>query len=172
VPDDREIRDDVAMAKRVVTQQVYEAPLATVAAMLSDPAFRKEVCDEQNALSKTVTIDGGVDAKTVRIEMVQPTEGVPGFAKKVVGATTTVIQSETWSSPSQATVDIEIPGKPGQISGTVAMVETDGVTTETVALDITVKIPLIGGKLEDLVGSMISSALRREHRVGVRYLSR
>ena len=160
------------MAKSVVTEQVYEAPLATVAAMLSDPAFREEVCDEQNALSKTVTIDGGVDAKKVRIEMVQPTEGVPGFAKKVVGATTTVIQSEVWTSPTSATVDIEIPGKPGQISGTVAIVEKDGKTIETITLSATVKVPLIGGKLEDLVLSMIGSALRREQRVGVRYLSR
>lgn len=160
------------MAKRVVTEQVYEAPLATVAAMLSDPAFREEVCDEQNALSKTVAIEGGVDAKKVRIEMVQPTEGVPGFAKKVVGATTTVIQSEVWTSPSEATVEIEIPGKPGQIGGDVRMVEKDGVTTETVTIDVAVKIPLIGGKLEDLVASMIRSALKREQRVGVRYLAR
>lgn len=160
------------MTKRVVVEQLYEASLDQVAAMLSDPAFREEVCDEQNALSKTVSIEGGVEAKQVRIEMVQPTEGVPGFAKKVVGDTTTVIQSETWTSPSQATVEIEIPGKPGQISGTVSIAEADGVTTETITLDGTVKVPLIGGKLEDLVLSMIQSALRREQRVGVRYLSR
>ncbi|GAB2986228.1 DUF2505 domain-containing protein [Nocardioides montaniterrae] len=160
------------MAKRIAFDMVYEAPLATVAAMLSDPAFREEVCDEQKALSKTVRIDGGVDAKTVRIEMVQPTEGVPGFAKKVVGDTTTVIQSETWTSPADATVDIEIPGKPGQISGFVKIVEKVGVCTETVTLDATVKIPLIGGKLEDLVLSMIRSALKREQIVGTRYLAR
>lgn len=160
------------MTKRVVVEQVYEAPLATVAAMLSDPSFREAVCDEQDAISKSVTIDGGVDAKKVRIEMVQPTAGVPGFAKKIVGDTTTVIQSETWTSPSDATVEIEIPGKPGEITGTVSIVERDGVTTETITLDAVVRFPLIGGKLEDLVLSMARSALKREHRAGLAYLSR
>lgn len=160
------------MSKRLVQTMVYEAPAADVAAMLSDTAFREEVCRNQRATSYSVSIDGDVDAKKVRIEMAQPTDKVPSFAKKIVGDSTTIVQTEDWTSPTHATIHVGIPGKPGEMVGTAVLVEKDGVTTETVTLDITVKIPLVGGKVEELLAKLLGSALRAEERTGKAWLAR
>lgn len=150
----------------------YDAPVADVAEMLSDPAFRNEVCVNQHAVTHSVSIEGDVNAKKVRIEMEQPTEGVPAFAKKFVGATTGIVQAESWSSPTHGDIHVTIPGKPGEMVGTAILTEADGVTTETVTLDITVKIPLVGAKIEPLLGSLLGKALKAENRTGREWLAR
>jgi len=160
------------MATRMLHEMSYEAPIDAVAAMLSDRVFREEVCSNQQATSHDVSIDGDVSAKQVRIEMVQPTDRVPSFAKKFIGETTTIVQSESWSSPTQAEVTIEIPGKPGDIRGTATLAEVDGVTTETVDLQVKVKIPLVAGKIEELLAKLVRSALKAEHRTGQAWLTR
>ena len=55
---------------------------------------------------------------------------------------------------------------------TVALVESGDTTTETVELDVSVRIPLVGGKIEAMIADMIGHALDVEHQVGVEWLSR
>ena len=160
------------MATRLVHTMEYDAPAIEVAAMLSDPEFRQEVCRNQRATSYSVEIEGNGDAKAVRIEMAQPTDKVPSFAKKFVGETTTIVQTETWASPLKAEIIVGIPGKPGEMRGTAVLVEADGVTTETVDLEIKVKIPLVAGKIEELLAKLLGSALRAEERTGKAWLAR
>jgi len=161
------------MATRIVHELTYEAPLAEVAAMLADPAFRTEVCVYQRATKHTVSIDGvHGDPMKVRIEYSQPTDRVPGFAKKFVGSETDIVQSETWTSIERGDIHVTIPGKPGDLTGTALLTEEDGVTTETVTLDITVRIPLVAGKIEALIGKIFGSAMRAEHRAGQAWLTR
>ncbi|HWJ82013.1 MAG TPA: DUF2505 domain-containing protein [Nocardioides sp.] len=153
-------------------EMVYDAPIEAVAAMLSDPAFREEVCRAQRATSHDVTIDGDTTAKRVRIEMVQPTDKVPAFAAKIVGAHTEIHQVEDWSSPVAGDVSVTIPGKPGHMVGTAVLVERDGKTVETVEMDIKVKLPVVGGKIEGVLAKVLGSALKAEAQVGRDYLSR
>ena len=161
------------MATRVVQELTYEAPLEDVAAMLADKAFREEVCVATRAIRYEVAIDGvQSDPMKVRIAYTQPTEGIPSFAKKFVGAETDIVQSETWTSPEHGDIHVTIPGKPGEMVGTAVLTEKDGVTTETVTLDIKVKIPLVAGKIEALIGKILGSALRAENRTGVAWLAR
>jgi hypothetical protein len=161
-----------AMPTRLVQDLVYEAPLDRVSAMLADPGFRKEVCAEIGARSHDVSIDGDASAKQVRIEMQLPTEGIPSFAKKFVGDTTDVVQAESWRDAAHGDITVTIPGKPGEMAGTAVLTEKDGVTTETVDLQITVRIPLVAGKIEKLISGLLSKSLTAEHRVGQRYLAR
>lgn len=161
------------MTKRLVQTLTYEATSADVAAMLADPAFREEVCRNQRATSYEVSVEGTPgDPMQVRIEMQQPTDTVPSFAKKIVGASTTILQTETWSSVDHAEIHVSIPGKPGEMVGTAVLAEAGGVTTETVTLDVTVRIPLVGGKIEDLIAKLLGSALRAEERTGKAWLAR
>lgn len=161
------------MATRIVQELTYDAPLADVAAMLGDKTFREEVCVATHATKHAVTIDGvHGDPMKVRIEYSQPTDQVPGFARKFVGSEVDIVQSESWTSLEHADVHVTIPGKPGEMVGTAVLAEKDGVTTETVTMDITVKIPLVAGKIEALIGKNLGSALRAEHRTGVAWLAR
>jgi hypothetical protein len=159
------------MSTRFSHDLTYAAPMAAVDAMLVDRTFRERVCDAQGAIRKTVSIteqDAGV---TVVIDQVQPAEGIPGFARKFVGDEINLVQTETWFDAENARVEVVIPGKPGEMTGTVNLSESGGVTTETVEMTIKVNIPLVGGKIESLIADLLRKALKSENVVGRDYLS-
>jgi uncharacterized protein YndB with AHSA1/START domain len=160
------------MATTIRYELPYDAPIERVAEMLGDPAFRERVCERTGALRYEVSVAPDGDTKDVRIEMVQPTSGVPGFAKKIVGDETTVVQEETWTSLVEADVTVTIPGKPGDMTGTAVLEATaDGGTIETVEMTVKVRVPLVAGKLENLIGDLLLKALEAEHATGRDYLS-
>ena len=160
------------MTKRLEQDLTYDAPLAAVAAMLRDPEFREQVCERQRVLSHEVEMETDGDAATVRVERRQAVKGLPSVAAKIVGDEITIVHQETWRDLRAGDYAVGIPGKPGHISGTVTLREQGAQTVETVSLEISVSIPLIGGKLEGIVLDLLKAALRTEHEIGVAYLAR
>jgi len=150
---------------------VYDAPLADVFAMLSDPEFRQRSAEAMGVISEDVTITPKGDGIDVRIDQVQPTEGVPKFAKKFAGETTRAVQTEKWDSPSGGSISIETPGKPTSIKGTLALSESGGRTTETLDVEVKVKVPLIGGKLESLMADLVAQGMDKEQTAGAAWLA-
>ncbi len=118
-----------------------------VYAMLAKPDFRKKVCEYQRYQRHDVTITPEGAGMTVFIDQHRPADEVPSFARKIVGDEINIQQRERWSSPTDASLEVTIPGKPGQMKGTVHLAGDASGTTETVAVDVKVSIPLIGGKL-------------------------
>jgi len=157
------------MTKNLALDLTYDAPLATVAAMLADPAFRERVCDAQHATSRTVTVTG-VPGQ-IDVTMTQPTQGVPGFAQKFVGSEVRINRHEDWTSPSAATLTIDAGVPAARIGGTLTLAERDGSTVQSFNLAIDVKIPLVGGRLESLVADLMSQAFDKEQSIGRDYLA-
>ena len=156
------------MSTKLEKKLAYDASAQAVAAMLDDVAFREEVLRRQKVLRGSVDIDGDV----ARIEQVHSGRDVPSFARKFVGDEIVIVQTETWTSATTADVEIAIPGTPAGAVGTIALTESDGTTTEVVDLAVSVRIPLVGGKVEGLVADLVRAALDREHEVGVEWLAR
>lgn len=157
------------MTKTLSVDLTYDAPLTAVTAMLADPAFREQVCDAQKATGRTVTstgIPGQID-----IGMNQATAGVPGFAKKFVGNDVKIARHEVWSSPTAATLTIDAGFSAAHLSGTIALSESGGRTTQAVRIIIDVKVPLVGGKLESLISDLMSKAFAKEEQTGRAYLA-
>lgn len=161
-----------SMTTRIRHALTYDAPLAAVAAMLADPTFREEVCEATGMVRHKVSVSGSGPGMHVEIDQVQSSAGVPSFAKKLVGDEINIVQAEDWTAIDAADVTVSIPGKPGEMSGTITLSESGGTTTEVIALDIRVGIPLVGGKLEQYVGDLLVAALKVENRVGRDYLTR
>ncbi|WP_183098776.1 DUF2505 domain-containing protein [Nocardioides pelophilus] len=149
----------------------YDAPPAEVYAMLTDPAWRERVGAAQGVVSSTVTVTPeGPDGCRIVIDQEQNTAGLPAIAKKIAGETTRAVVTEVWASPTQGTLEIVAPGKPTKAVGTVTL-ETDGGTTRHVTdLEVTVKVPLVGGKLEQVMADNIGSGLAIEQTVGAAWL--
>jgi uncharacterized protein YndB with AHSA1/START domain len=149
----------------------YDAPLADVFAMLSDPAFRQRSAEAMGVISADVSIHAKGAGISVKIDQVQPTEGVPSFAKKFAGETTRAVQTEEWDSPSGGTISIQTPGKPTSINGTLALTTSGTTTTETLDVEVKVKVPLVGGKLESLMADLVAKGMDKEHAAGVAWLA-
>lgn len=156
------------MAKQLSIDLTYDAPHSDVAAMITDPRFRERVLDAQHALSRTVTIEGGSVAIVYTLSVAG---GVPSVAKKLVGDTIEVHHDESWDAGfTRGTIAVTLPGKPGDLSGTATLSQRDGKTVETVNLTASVSLPLVAGKMEDLVLGVFKDALDKEHQVGVAWL--
>jgi hypothetical protein len=148
----------------------YDAPLADVFAMLSDPAFRQASATATGVISADVTIVAKGEGISVRVDQVQPTDGVPGFARKFAGKTTRAVQTEEWVSPAGASILIETPGKPTSIKGTLSLAESGGRTTETMEVEVKVKVPLIGAKLESVMADLVAKGMDKEQVAGAAWL--
>ena len=139
--------------------------------MLADPAFRERVCAAMDTVSHDVTVDPTETGVVVRIEMVQRTHGVPGFAKKLVGDETRIIQTERWTAGQGTDLEVEIPGKPGHIRGRVTLAANAAGAVESFDGEAKVNIPLVGGRLEGLIEGLFLDGMNTEQRVGTEWLA-
>ncbi|KRF18784.1 hypothetical protein ASG90_02480 [Nocardioides sp. Soil797] len=146
------------------------ATVDDVVAMISDPAFRERVADHQGVVRKKVSVDGEVPAKTISVELVHGTDRVPSFARKFVGDEIPIVQVEKWSTDTAASVEVTIPGKPGEMVGEARIEQRGDAVVETYDLAVKVKIPLVGGKIEDLIAGLLVKAFKAENKVGIKWL--
>ena len=149
----------------------YAAPADDVHAMLTEQEFRERVCDANRAVAHRVEVTPTGDRTRVVVDQTLQTKGIPSFAAKFVGDRIQIVQTEQWTSPTDADLEVTIPGKPGQLRGTITLEENGGETVQRLSGDLKVSIPLVGGKLEELIGGFLASALRHEHRVGQAWLA-
>ena len=148
----------------------YDATPTEVFEMLADPAFREWVSAALEVVSAEVSIERTDSGFTLTNDQVQRTEGLPSFARRIAGDTTRVIQTEVWDSPSRGTLTVETPGKPTSMAGTIELVADGSGTTEVVELEIKARVPLIGGKLEELMARQVRDGMDAEREVGVAWL--
>lgn len=149
----------------------YAASPAEVFAMLGDRAFREKVYAAQEVVSAEVTITPHGAGFDLVSDQVQNTAGLPAIAKKITGDTTQAVIRESWADSSGARLEITSPGKPTSAAGTITLTETSTGTAEVVELEITVRVPLIGKKLEGLMAHEITSAIEIEQTVGAAWLA-
>jgi hypothetical protein len=142
-----------------------------VFAMYGDPAFRKAVSDYQHVVDFACEITPDDPGMTVRLEQAHGTDRIPGFARKLVGDEIRFVQEEAWSSPSAADIHVTIPGKPGEMVGTEVLVPSGADVEQTIDLQVEVKMPFVGGKVEDLIAGFLGKAFDAENKVGVKWLA-
>jgi len=156
---------------RFIKEIRFPGNAEVVVAMLTDKAFRERVAQEAGAASYSVVVEEtGQGVKSV-IDTSQPTDGLPGVAAKFLGSTFDIHQEEVWSSTTAGLLTVTIPGKPGTVNGTVSLAEHGKETVQTVHAEIKVGIPLIGGKVEAIIGSALGRVLKIQQRVGGEWLA-
>ena len=149
----------------------YDAPPAQVFEMLADPAFRQQVAEAMDVISADVELARAGSGFTLTVDQMQRTDDLPGFARTFAGDSTQAIQRETWSDAHGGDLTIEAPGKPTSIAGTIRLEPTGAGTTEVVELEIKVKVPLVGGKLEKLMAEKVRAGMDTEYQVGQTWLN-
>ena len=159
-------------AMRFAHELVYPADAESVFSMLGERAFREEVCQAQGASHCDIRLESTGTGLDVVVEQRRPTKGVPGFAAKFVGEEIRILTSESWTDPQTARLEVSVPGRPGRLDGNIKLSTVDGRTVQTVTGEITVAIPLLGNRLEQLIAGVLMSALDVEQGVGRTWLAR
>jgi hypothetical protein len=148
----------------------YDVAPERVYAMLTDPAFRHRVCDAMRVVSRDISIEQEGDVVLVRVDMLQASAGVPGFARKVVGEQTRILQTESWTGGRTADLRVEIPGRPGRVAGRTTLSGVGSGTAEYFEGEARISVPFIGGQLERLIQGLFIRGMETERQVGVEWL--
>jgi hypothetical protein len=154
----------------------YAAPIDVVVGMLGDPAAaaaRYEGMGHRNVAILECAREGGLlrvrSSRVVDIEL-------PGFARRVLKPTNTVEQSDEWRQGADGTWSgtfaVDIHGSPVQMAGTMRLSPGDGVCTHEVTITVTVKVPLVGGRIAEWAGNNdVRRTLDAEFAFGDRWLA-
>ncbi len=156
---------------RLTHELRYDATPDEVYGMLADPAFREATCRAMDVVSVEVTLTETDEGFDLVVDQVQRTDDLPSFARTFAGSTTRAVQRETWADRTGAQLAIEAPGTPSDVRGTISLQPDGDGTREVVDLELKIKVPLIGGKLEKLLAEKITGGLDTEQRVGAAWLA-
>ncbi|WP_405056251.1 DUF2505 domain-containing protein [Kribbella sp. NBC_01505] len=149
----------------------YDATPEEVFAVVTDKTFREQACEKTNALSYDVQVSQSGGDTIVKVTREMPSDDVPDIARKFVGGTLTVVQTETWHPAAadgsrKAEVAGEITNTPVSLKGTADITPGGAQTTQGITLDVKVAVPLIGKKIEPFVVDAIRKGLVKEHELG------
>jgi hypothetical protein len=135
---------------------VYAAPVESVIAMLQDKSATVDKYESMGHQDVQV-LEFAAAADAMRIVSSRVvTVDLPGFAKKALKPTNTIVQTDEWRRGADGswsgTFSGDVKGSPVKISGTMMLAPAASGAEHTVTIDVQVKIPLIGGKIADWAG--------------------
>jgi hypothetical protein len=153
----------------------YPADIETVFSMLCDPAFRRRVCEATYAIDHSVSVEREDDVVVISVVRVMRAD-VPPMIRRVVGDRIEISQVERWAVVTQAgqrhaDMALTVLGQPARMSATIALTAVDGATRGTVDGELTVNVPIFGGRLANEMASGFRFALSVEAEVAKEYLS-
>ena len=128
--------------------------------------------DESELESMRVS-DGTIDVVTVQVVR---SHNLPGLVTQVHRGDLCVRREETWSPVTDGTMTASIRGSildsPVNVAGTAVLssLAASGGARLNVQLTVHVRIPLIGGKLEKLIGAQFATLLAEEQRFTTMWL--
>lgn len=159
---------------KFTTRHELNADSDTVIKMFTDPEYFPRKYAAQGATDIAV-LDQSSNGDNFSIT-VRRTEKVsiqvPGFAKKFVGETTVVTQTDTWNAATKSgTLKIELQGAPADVNASMQLSDQGGKAVNTIDWSVKVGVPLVGGKLEKLIGEDIQSKTNSDDAVSNQLLA-
>ncbi|ACU40559.1 DUF2505 domain-containing protein [Actinosynnema mirum] len=163
------------MARRIEHLTETTWPAADVYTALVDESYlraRLEVLGGSGAalLSHAVTATG------VAYELRQGVSSadLPPIASKVLGGDLVITRAESWTEAGRTcTSRVDITGVPGELDGAMTVADKPGGgSTITLTGQVKVKIPLVGGKVEEMVVEQVAKLLDKETEFTSQWLAR
>ena len=163
---------------RLSAEVRYPADVATVTAMLRDPAFIDAKLREAGASPEHVTVTPGAGGlTTIAVRSLIPTAAIPAHIRSFVGAHLDVRQVEVWEDAEagarRATIAVEIIGAPVRMTGTITLIPDEGGgCTETFAGLVKASLPLFAAAVENATAAALREAVAAEERMSREWLAR
>jgi hypothetical protein len=138
----------------------FAAEPDAVAAMLVDEEFLRQWCEETKSSDVSVTVSGGSGGtpRTARTSRAFPTDAFPSFVRSFVGDSLVIEQTDTWEPAGDGswngTSDVSTVGAPARLRATARL---DG--------EVKASVPLVGGKVEQIMHERVLAALRVQERL-------
>jgi hypothetical protein len=156
----------------------YAGTPEEVFAVLSDVKFQAAKCAATAAIKHSADVQTVGDHTVITTERILPSDGLPDFAKSMVGDTLKVTETQDWGPASsgggrRGTVEMAVAGAPIALKGTLMLAPgRGGGTVETLEAELKAKVPLIGGKIEKAASPPIEEAIDIEAQTAAEWLRR
>jgi hypothetical protein len=161
---------------RITETITYAAAPDAVYAMVTDPAFQVRKCVEAGAHHHEAAVQPAGEGARVVTKRDLPSDGLPDFAKSIIGSTLSVTETYQWGAAQDGgvrsgTLTVEVKGAPVAMKSTVRLAPSPLGTEITIDGDLKASIPLLGGKVEKAAAPAVVHAIRSEHETGERWLA-
>lgn len=148
----------------------YKGSVDQVVALFRNPEFITDVAQHAGAQNHDVSVTDGVT--NLRMALATPSN-----VARFVGSTADITMVFRWSEAEasgvrRGTVDVAVKGLPVSVDAAVVLTPTETGCTGTYSGDLTVKLPLVGGKVEKLVAPFIGEAFAGIERRAAEWLAR
>jgi hypothetical protein len=150
------------MPTTVTASAFYPVSPDEVAALLRDPSWLEERHGAIGELDIRVVVEPVGDGSRVVLTRRKEME-LPAVVKKVFGRSSQLRDDITWSRDSEGWAydqRITIEGSPAEIVGRGAVKREGGGCRHEVRLEVSVKIPVVGGAVERFVADTVEGGLR------------
>lgn len=142
-----------------------DTDVETLFAVLSGPEWASQVAAALQDDCELVRRDVGEDG-SVELVMSRKADPLPGFVAKFAPADVRIITTDSWGPAvdgvRSCTWTAEIPGTPVRIRGTQTIVPSAEGTTHTASAEVSVPVPLVGGKIEGFICEQIQRIAQAE----------
>lgn len=162
------------MARRIEHLTTSTWPAPDVFSALVDETYLKDrlkALGGRDADLVSFSDEGG----TVSYQLKQgvAAEHLPSVARNLLGGDLVIQRVESWTEAGRTgTVEVTITGVPGRLDGTFTLAEHAGGGSElTLAGQVKVSIPLVGGKLEKMICEQVSVLLDKENEFTTEWLA-
>lgn len=143
----------------------YPATPDEVLALYTDPAALERKFTAIGARSFTLT-SRAVSASAAALAWHRTMSAeVPGVAAKVIPSEQTLDELHAWERRDdgwRGEVEVKISGTPVRMAGEILLTAAEGGCHQEVRLEITVKVPLIGGRIAGMVAQSVEASIAAE----------
>ncbi|KUI02601.1 hypothetical protein AU189_22095 [Mycolicibacterium acapulense] len=115
--------------------------------------------------SMVIDDQGGIDVVTTQTLRA---DRLPGVVTQFHRGDLSFVREEAWSpvldGKATATVKGSIPGAPASLAGTAVLSPADSGSRLEFTVEVEVRVPLVGGKIENFIGGQLVDLLIAEQR--------
>ncbi|MHA7282243.1 DUF2505 domain-containing protein [Arthrobacter sp. TMS2-4] len=151
------------MALNASTTLPYDT--GTVLGVLTDAAFVRHMSEYVGGSLESLVVDGDTSGPfTLTAVRTMPSDKLPDMARKLVGETLSVTQTEQWSAPSadgsrEAKLEMTVAGVPLNVAAVQRLITQGTDTVVDLQGTVTSTIPFLGSKIAGAAEPMIGKAL-------------
>ena len=161
---------------RIIETITYAAAPDAVYAMVTDPDFQVQKCIDAGAEQHEAAVSPNGDGARVVTKRDLPADGLPEFARSIIGSTLSVTETYEWGAAQaggvrSGTLTVVVQGAPVALRSTVRLAPGSAGTTISIDGDLKASIPLLGGKVEKAAAPAVVHAIRHEQQTGERWLA-
>ncbi len=148
-----------------IDKHSFDKPAEAVLKMFSDKGYFERKYQELGFKGIQV-LEHTRDARKFRIKVryLAPNSApVPDFARKFLGENNEITQSDTWDLEKKTgRLEAEIKGVPVKVSADMKLADEGAGSANTLKWNLSCGIPLIGGKLEQVVAGDIQGKAKAD----------